>query len=178
MAWPSHGHLWGENLAAAQAEVAGLGCAIAEEGGESLDFLVQDAKAEAEARAALGAVIGKVRFHRVSVGDIWLRDTAPIFVQGPSGLQASCFRFNGWGGKYELPGDREVAGQVAAFSGYAPRNHGWVLEGGSVEVDGQGTLITTRQCLLHPNRNPGMDQAALESALRDSLGAERVLWLG
>jgi agmatine deiminase len=178
MAWPSHGHLWGANLASAQAEVAGLGLAIAEDGGETLEILVQDDRAEAEARAALTPVIGQVRFHRVPVGDIWLRDTAPIFVQGPGGLQAACFRFNGWGGKYELPGDADVAGRVATLSGLPRQDWPWILEGGSVEVNGEGTLLTTRQCLLNPNRNPDLDQAAIEAGLRESLGAERVLWLG
>ena len=178
MAWPSHGHLWGENLGPAQAEVAALGVAIAEAGGEALDLLVQDDVAEAEARAGLAPVLGRVRFHRVPVGDIWLRDTAPIFVKDRAGaLQAACFRFNGWGGKYVLEEDDQVAGRVAALS-RAPRlAHDWILEGGSVEGDGEGTLLTTRQCLLHPNRNPRMTQADIEAALREDLGAEKVLWL-
>ena len=178
LAWPSHGHLWQENLAPAQAEVAALCVAIAEDGGEALELLVQDDAAEGQARRALAPVIEKVRFHRLSVGDIWLRDTAPIFVRdGAGSLAAACFRFNGWGGKYLLPGDDQVAGRVAALSGRARLNHDWVLEGGSVEVDGEGTVLTTRQCLLNPNRNPGLDQADLEAALRRDLGAEKVLWL-
>ncbi len=178
LAWPSHGHLWRENLGPAQAEFAALCLAIAEGGGEALDLLVQDEGAETQARAALRPVIGQVRFHRVPVGDIWLRDTAPIFVKGPSGaLGAACFRFNGWGGKYVLPGDDQVAGRVAALCGLPMAHHDWILEGGSVEVDGQGTLLTTRQCLLNPNRNPGMGQADLEKALGEGLGAEKVLWL-
>jgi agmatine deiminase len=178
LAWPSHGHLWQENLIPAQAEFAGLCAAIAEEGGELLDLLVQDEAAETEARSALAAVIGQVRFHRVPVGDIWLRDTAPIFVKGLDGtLGAACFRFNGWGGKYVLPEDDRVAGRVAALSGAPRLDHRWILEGGSVEVDGEGTVLTTRQCLLNPNRNPDLDQAAIERALREGLGAEKVLWL-
>lgn len=178
LAWPGHGHLWRENLAPAQAEWAALCLAIAEDGGEALDILVEDDAAEAAARQALAPVIGRARFHRVPVGDIWLRDTAPIFVQdGDGALQAACFGFNGWGGKYLLPGDDRVAGRVAAFSGASRRDHAFILEGGSVEVDGEGTVLTTRQCLLNPNRNPGLDQAELEAALADGLGAEKVLWL-
>jgi agmatine deiminase len=178
LAWPSHGHLWQENLAPAQAEFAALGIAIAEDGGEALDLLVQDDAAEAQARAALAPVLAKVRFHRVPVGDIWLRDTAPIFVQAADGaLHAACFRFNGWGGKYVLPNDDQVAGRVAALSQVPTIDHGWILEGGSVEVDGEGTVLTTRQCLLNPNRNPDMDQAQVEAGLREGLGAEKVLWL-
>jgi agmatine deiminase len=178
LAWPSHGRLWRENLAPAQAEFTALCLAIAEDGGEALELLVQDGAAEAEVRAALAPAIGRVRFHKVPVGDIWLRDTAPIFVrEGDRGLRAACFRFNGWGGKYVLPDDDQVAGRVAARSGLPRTDHDWILEGGSVEVDGEGTLLTTRQCLLNPNRNPGMDQADVERSLRDGLGAEKVLWL-
>ena len=178
LAWPSHGHLWRSNLGPAQAEFAALCLAIAEEGGEALDLLVKDDAAETEVRAALAPVMGQVRFHRVPVGDIWLRDIAPIFVKSRSGsLRAACFRFNGWGGKYVLADDDRVAGRVAALSGLARIDHNWILEGGSVEVDGQGTVLTTRQCLLNPNRNPGMDQADIEESLRDGLGAEKVLWL-
>lgn len=178
LAWPSHGHLWREHLGPAQAEFATLCQAIAEGGGEALDLLVQDAAAETEARAALTPVLGQVRFHRVPVGDIWLRDTAPIFVKdGTGALRAACFRFNGWGGKYVLPEDDRVAGRVAALNGLPCHDHGWVLEGGSVEGDGEGTVLTTRQCLLNPNRNPGMDQAQIEAALHEGLGAEKVLWL-
>ena len=178
LAWPSHGHLWQEHLAPAQAEFAALCVAIAENGGEALELLVLDDVAEAQARRALAPVIEKVRFHHVPVGDIWLRDTAPIFVRdGAGSLAAACFCFNGWGGKYLLPGDDQVAGRVAALSGRPRLNHDWVLEGGSVEVDGEGTVLTTRQCLLNPNRNPGLDQADLEAALRRDLGADKVLWL-
>jgi agmatine deiminase len=178
LAWPSHDHLWQKNLGPAQTEFAALCLAIAEDGGEALDLLVQDAGAEAKARMALAPVIGQVRFHQVPVGDIWLRDTAPIFVKGKDGaLHAACFRFNGWGGKYLLPDDGQVAGRVAALSGLPCLEHGWILEGGSVEVDGEGTVLTTRQCLLNPNRNPGMDQADVEKALQEGLGAEKVLWL-
>jgi len=178
LAWPSHGHLWQENLAPAQAEFSALCLAIAEDGGEALDLLVQDDAAEAQARAALAPVLAKIRFHRIPVGDIWLRDTAPIFVQDAARiLHAACFRFNGWGGKYELPGDDQVAGRVSAITALPRLELGWVLEGGSVEVDGEGTVLTTRQCLLNPNRNPGMNQIQIEAALRESLGAEKVLWL-
>ncbi|MBI1751637.1 MAG: agmatine deiminase family protein [Acidobacteria bacterium] len=178
LAWPSHGHLWQENLAPAQAEFAALCLAMAEGGGEHLELLVGGEAAEAQARAALAPVLAQVRFHPVPVGDIWLRDTAPIFVKDEAGaLHAACFRFNGWGGKYELPGDDHVAARVAGRSGAHLIDHDWILEGGSVEVDGEGTLLTTRQCLLNPNRNPDMDQAQIEAALREGLGAENVLWL-
>lgn len=178
LAWPGHAHLWQDNLAPAQAEFTALCHAIGDEGSEALDILVGSDGDAAQAARALASVVAPVRFHRVPVGDIWLRDTAPIFLtDGQGTLQAATFRFNGWGGKYLLPGDEQVGGRVAALSGLPRRDHPWILEGGSVEVDGEGTLLTTRQCLLNPNRNPGLGQADLEAALAESLGADRVLWL-
>jgi agmatine deiminase len=144
--------------------------------GEALHVLVPDAEAEAQAQAALGSL--GATLHRVPFGDIWLRDTAPIFVEAGGAIVAARFGFTGWGHKYVLPHDDAVAARIAELSGHASAVHSLVLEGGSVEVDGEGTLLTTRQCLQNPNRNPGLDAAALEAALRTSLGAEKILWLG
>jgi len=88
------------------------------------------------------------------------------------------FGFNGWGGKYVLEGDEAVSGRISTLTGLRSFDQRWVLEGGSIEVDGEGTLITTRACLLNANRNPGMTEADIERALGDSLGVDRVLWLG
>jgi agmatine deiminase len=181
-AWPSHEDLWQEDLAPARAEVAALFRAIADVDkagaprGERLQILACGDEAVASARAALdgtGAAVIPAAF-----GDIWLRDTAPIFVRGPHGLAAACFRFNGWGGKYVLEGDEEVAAAVAAQAGVVAMQYEWVLEGGSLDVDGQGTALTTRQCLLNPNRNPGLSQAEIERRLRDALGIQKLIWLG
>jgi agmatine deiminase len=180
LAFPAHADLWGENLAPARRAFVALCEGIASGPAatrEELRILVRDAGAEETARAALGHLAP--RFHRIPYGDIWLRDTAPIFVRdGAGAVTPSVFAFNGWGGKYVLPGDEGVARAIAALSDLTSRAFPWVLEGGSVEVDGEGTVLTTRQCLLHENRNPGMDQAAIERGLAEALGAERVLWLG
>lgn len=182
VAWPSHDELWAEHLPPAQDEHVAMCAAIAdvdEAGtprGETLHVLVPNAVREIEARerlAGLGA-----QFHRVPFGDIWMRDIAPIFVQREDGAVAPvCFAFNGWGGKYILDGDDLVAGRVGEIAGGELFAFGFVLEGGAVDVDGEGTLLTTRQCLLNPNRNPGMPQERIEEGLRDALGAEKVLWL-
>jgi agmatine deiminase len=108
-------------------------------------------------------------------GDIWMRDTGPIFAADGT---ANGFRFNGWGGKYQMEGDEEVAGQIAAAAGVPLTPRDFVLEGGSLDHDGFGTVLTTRQCLLNPNRNPGWSQADAEAALAESLGVRKVLWLG
>ncbi|UQA58849.1 agmatine deiminase family protein [Polyangium aurulentum] len=178
VAWPSHADLWLEQLAPAREAFVSLCRAIDDGGrGERLEVLVPTADAEAEARRALEGT--RARFHRIPFGDIWLRDTAPIFLTSAAGeVSAACFAFNGWGGKYVLEGDDGVARAVARASGKETIEHPFVLEGGSVDVDGEGTVLTTRQCLLNPNRNPGMSEAEVEAALARSLGADKVLWLG
>lgn len=176
-AWPSDGELWQEHLAAAQAEFVGLCEAIAAgPGAERLEILVADAAAERAAAAALGRL--GARLHRVAYGDIWLRDTAPIFVTDARGAVAACrFGFNGWGGKYVFEGDAGVSAAVARLAGRRSFAFDLVLEGGSVDVDGEGTCLTTRQCLLNPNRNPRLDQGAIERAVAEALGIERFVWI-
>jgi agmatine deiminase len=146
--------------------------------GERVELLVTDAISEAAARAAIGAASSGVRFHRAHYGDVWLRDTAPVFVvDGAGGLAAACFEFNGWGGKYVMPGDTHVAPWIAGAAGAPAWPQGFILEGGAIEVDGEGTVLTTRQCLLGGNRNPGLDEAAMTELLRSALGVEQVIWL-
>jgi len=176
-AWPSAADLWLDDLEPARAEVGALFHAIADGGrGERLEILVHGAEARTSAEAALAGL--NVRLHAIPFGDIWLRDTAPVFVQSPAGPGAACFAFNGWGGKYRLDHDADVALAVAEASGHAIHRHGWVLEGGSVDVDGAGLGLTTGQCLLNPNRNPGLGQRDIERALADQLGIDRLIWLG
>ena len=173
-AFPSHPELWEDDLAPAQAEVAAMVRAIA--AGERVELLVASDAAEATARAALDGL--DVGFHLYAFGDIWLRDTAPLFLSSPLGVAAAGFRFNGWGGKYVLAGDDGVGPFVAHAAGVPLARHDWVLEGGAIEVDGTGLAVTTEACLLNPNRNPRMDRAEIESHLRRDLGIDRVLWLG
>ena len=176
LAWPSAADLWIDNLAPAQAAFAELARGIARS--ERVELLVPTAADEAAARAALaGVAAANLRVHRIPYGDIWLRDTAPIFVVSSDAVAAVAFGFNGWGGKYVLDHDDEVAARIAEASGLRTFVADFVLEGGSVELDGEGTCLTTRQCLLNPNRNPGASEAALERGLADMLGASRVLWL-
>jgi agmatine deiminase len=183
VAWPSHADLWEASLepvrnawlemAAAVADldpVSGAPC------GERLEVLVPDERNEALARARMAGL--PARFHRIPFGDIWLRDTAPLFVKGDEGVAAVSFSFNGWGGKYLLPGDDLVSARVALAARRRAFTVPWVLEGGAVDVDSAGTCLTTRQCLLNPNRNPGMSLEDVEAGLRDALGVEAILWLG
>ncbi len=171
-AWPSAADLWLDNLEPARAEVGAMIRALA--GGDRVRVLANGADAEASAMAAVGDV---AEILPAQFGDIWLRDTGPIFALNDDEPVALGFQFNGWGGKYVLDHDDEVAAFVAAQSGVALKPHGFILEGGALEFDGEGTVLTTRQCLLNENRNPGWKQHTAEAKLAGALGARRVLWL-
>ena len=174
--FPSHPDVWREDFAQAQAEVAGLVRALAGPGGERVRLMVVGDEAEAAARALLADTT--VEIVRGQFGDIWLRDTGPIFVETSGGPVAAGFLFNGWGGKYEMEGDDLVAEQIAAASGAPLARNTFVLEGGSLDHDGMGCVLTTRQCLLNENRNGDFDEAKATAALAASLGVKKVLWLG
>jgi agmatine deiminase len=107
------------------------------------------------------------------------RDTGPLVVREADGsLSARRFGFNGWGGKYLMPGDAEIGDELAGDAGLAFTVSPMILEGGAVDGDGTGLVATTEQCLLNPNRNPAMNRAEIEAELSRQLGFARVLWLG
>jgi agmatine deiminase len=177
-AWPHDADQWLEGLEAPQRALMAMVAAIADGGrGERIELLVRDRADEAAARTRLGVAASHVHFRHGRYGDVWLRDTGPIFVARPGEIAAVRFGFDGWGGKYVMEGDTEVAARVCHWAGVRGAAFDFVLEGGSVEVDGEGTLLTTRQCLLHPARNPKLDAEALEERLRWALGVEHVVWL-
>lgn len=169
-AFPSHPELWEADLAPARAEVAAFVRALAAT--VPVRLLAATAEAAAAARAAVGDA-ADVR--EEPFGDIWLRDTGPIFL---TRREACAFRFNGWGGKYELAGDSDLADRLAAAAGAGLARFDLVLEGGAIDTDGHGLLLTTEQCLLNPNRNPGLERRDIEAVLRAALGIRRVVWLG
>ena len=173
--FPSHAEVWLDDLAVAQAEVAALARALAGPGGERVRLMVCGDDAHTAASALLGDTA--VEIVRGNFGDIWLRDTGPIFIDDNGKPVAAGFAFNGWGGKYEMEGDEEVAGQIAAAAGAPLQMHDFILEGGSLDHDGLGTVLTTRQCVLNPNRNLGWTEEAATAAFTSALGARKVLWL-
>ncbi|MBN8551830.1 MAG: agmatine deiminase family protein [Caulobacterales bacterium] len=173
--WPSHAELWEDNLVPAQAEVEALVRALAGPGREQVRLLVGKAEALADAQDRFANVDG-VQVIDGRFGDIWLRDTGPIF--GAGSRRAAAFRFNGWGGKYELEFDDTVADQISTACGTPLDRNDFILEGGALDHDGTGTVLTTRQCLLNRNRNAGWTEGVAEAALASALGARRVLWLG
>ena len=114
------------------------------------------------------------------VFDAWVRDYGPIFVLDQNGGKACHdFRFNGWGDKYDprYRGDSAVARWIADDRKLPIKSHDFVLEGGSIDPNGRGTLLTTEQCLLHPNRNPDLDRSQIEAFLIETLALERIVWL-
>lgn len=173
--FPSHADLWEDDLAPAQAEVAALAAALWQDGkGEEIRLVAanEDAAAEARRLCPFATVIVE------PFGDIWLRDTGPIVIGSGSQRRAQGFGFNGWGGKYQLEGDDSIGERLAATAALPFAMSDWILEGGAVDGDGTGTLITTEECLLNANRNPVLDRKAIEERLLRDLGASRIIWLG
>ena len=173
--FPSSAELWEADLAPAQTEVAAFAAAVHADGaGEQVWLVAADETAAAEARRL--APFAKVILQ--PFGDIWLRDTGAIVLGSGADRQAQGFGFNGWGGKYDLPGDDSIGERLAAGASLPYSKSDWVLEGGAVDGDGTGVLLTTEQCLLNPNRNPALGKDDVESRLRSDLGATRIVWLG
>lgn len=186
--WPSAANLWGDDLGGARAEVEDFirailfpGGAGSNERGERIELLAngREALTAAEIMRSRLPEPGLVTVHQAPIGDIWLRDTGPIFVfTEDKRLAASAFAFNGWGNKYVLPSDGRVAECIAGLADIRLRRFDdFIGEGGALETDGEGTFITTRQCLLNKNRNPGMSEKDVEAVLKSALGAEKVIWL-
>ncbi|WP_095012279.1 agmatine deiminase family protein [Tsuneonella mangrovi] len=155
----------------AQEQIAALANAVAESG-QKVRLLVRDEANEARARSLVSA---SVTLERCVYGDVWLRDTGPLVRGDGSALRC---KFNGWGGKYLMDGDREVGAELAKDAGLPVVTSDWILEGGAIDGDGTGLVATTEQCLLNPNRNPQLSRADIEARLARDLGFDRVLWLG
>jgi agmatine deiminase len=173
--FPSDPALWLADLKPGEREVAAFAEAVHAGGrGEEVRLVAahEDAAQAARELCPFADVIVE------PFGDIWLRDTWPIVVGSGEDRVAVDFAFNGWGGKYELPGDEDIGERLARAAKLPADRREWILEGGAIDGDGSGTVLTTEQCLLNPNRNPGLDRRAVEERLRDDLGFERVVWLG
>ncbi len=173
--FPHDASLWLDDLAPAQEQIAAFANAVAETG-QPVRLVVRDAANEMRARELIG---GGVTCERHAYGDIWLRDSGPLVVfDERSRRLARRFGFNGWGGKYQMEGDQEIGGTMAEAAGLPSDRMDWILEGGAIDTDGTGLVVTTEQCLLNPNRNPQLTTADIEARLREDLGFDRVLWLG
>jgi agmatine deiminase len=178
MAWPERPDTWRLGAKPAQATFAEVAEAIAFS--EPVTMAVSDAQFE-HCRSVLSPA---VRVVEISADDAWMRDIGPTFVVNDAGVRRGVdWRFNAWGGLdggLYFPWDRDerVARKVLEIEGARRYRAPIVLEGGSIHVDGEGTVLTTEECLLNPNRNPGFSREQIERALCAYLGAEKVLWLG
>ena len=173
MAWPTRPELWGEVLDQVRQEYAQVARAIAQF--EPVTMVALPGQGE-DARAACGSTVEVVE---LPIDDSWFRDSGPIFVLDADGGRAGVdFRFNAWGGKHHpWDTDDRISAALLERLGVTRIASSMILEGGSITVDGEGTLITTEQCLLHPNRNPGMSKEEIEAELVARLGVTKVIWL-
>lgn len=181
LTWPHPYGDWAERLGDVEPAFAALAREIARR--ETLLVVCYDARHRAHIESTLGAAgveLARVRLAIAPSNDTWARDHGPITVLCRDEPLLLDFRFNGWGGKYGHELDNLVSRrlyQADVFGDTAMQSVDLVLEGGSIEVDGSGTLLTTANCLLAPTRNPGLSQAELEEKLKELLGLNRVLWL-
>jgi agmatine deiminase len=177
MIWPERTDNWRWGAKPAQAAFAAVAEAIA--ASEPVTMAVSDAQFE-HCRSVLSDA---VRVVEIATDDCWMRDTGPTFVvDDRGGRRGVDWEFNAWGGfdgGLYFPWDRDdrVAAKVLEIEGAGRYRAPLVLEGGSVHVDGEGTVLTTEECLLNPNRNPDLSRAEIEAALREYLGIEKVIWL-
>ena len=181
LAWPAASGDFGPWLAEVQACYDAIAWHIAERQRLLIACHGRDHRRQIENRLAMAdAKLANVRLLEIPYADVWVRDTAPLTVESGGEAWLLDFRFNGWGGKYEHADDARLARNLhstGVFAATPMESVDFVLEGGSLESDGAGTLLTTARCLLNPNRNPEFSQAQIEARLKASFGVKRVLWL-
>lgn len=178
-AFPFDPSEWYEQLATAQNEIAAFAAALAHHG-EKVHLLCRNADIQTLAKCMVHDIIGEndIDFPIMEYGDIWLRDTGPITLINGAERRAQIFGFNGWGGKFLMQGDQEIGHNIAAAQSLAIAQSPMIFEGGAIDVDGNGHAITTAQCVLNPNRNPKMSKNEIEKQLCQTLGLNKICWLG
>lgn len=178
LTWPKDPETWPDRVE--QAEEIYIQMISALTPHEIVNLLVDDRETEeAVLSRCTFPSAANLRFHHIQTVDSWIRDYGPNFLIGPNGEGAfNDWIFNAWGNKYEeLKKDDGVPRQLEKFLNLPRFSPGIVMEGGSIEVNGAGCVLTTEQCLLNPNRNPQLDRTAIEQYLKDYLGVTKVLWL-
>jgi len=175
MLWPTRPDVWREGARPAQQAFAAVAQAIARFEPVVMGVDPQDMAA---ARAMLDSP--GITLTALPHDDAWVRDTGPSFTRHRAGeRRAIDWRFNAWGGLYaDWRQDEQVAARIAHFAGVISQPAPFVLEGGSIHVDGEGTCLVTEECLLNPNRNPGLSKDQISALLRDWLGVSTIIWLG
>lgn len=191
LSWPHNQESWPGRFETVEPVYAQMVRTIA--AGETVHINVCDAAMERRAKRFLSdaGAAGDIRFHHVPTNDAWCRDHGAIFVthdaKGEAGgstfdlqsppLAATRWRYNAWGEKYAHDLDDLVAARMAGILDVPLFERSIVLEGGSIDVNGAGALLTTEACLLNPNRNPELSREQIENELREGLGVEEILWL-
>jgi agmatine deiminase len=178
LAWPHENTDWHRRLAEVQQTFSDIIRAISDN--EIVLLAVHDrAKVRRQLREAQ-INLDRVRLYQLPYNDTWARDFGPLTIQNGHTLQLLDFSFNGWGNKFGAEKDNLVSRRlsaIGAFGATALRSYDLILEGGSLESDGAGSLLTTSACLLEENRNPLLTRNQLETELKIRFGAEQVLWL-
>ena len=173
--FPHDADEWPGFLESAQIQILGFANAVAESGQDVRLLVHPDVT---NATPLCHHVAARVEIVPKIYGDIWLRDTGPLVVAGGGKRLARRFGFNGWGEKYLMHGDQTIGAELAHDAALHVTTGDWILEGGAIDGDGTGLVVTTEQCLLNPNRNPELSQVDIEWRLERDLGFDRVLWLG
>ncbi len=180
LTWPHKNTAWNWILD----EVTELYEALATVIGDYADVIIAAPENELdsirERLESMGAPMEYIYLYPCKSNDTWARDHGPLTVETPDGFKLLDFKFNGWGNKYAHELDDQVTRQLFeqnAFPLAGREEQNWVLEGGSVDTDGQGTLLTTSSCLLNKNRNPDLTKADIESRLKLAFGARKINWL-
>lgn len=172
MAFGPAEEIWGKRLqAGAQENLARIATTIS--AFEPLNMLVR----EEDYETALSQCGSQVRLIVQPIDDLWIRDFGPVFVKNSQGPAAVNFNFNGWGNKQAHQRDARVAGFVGQYTKTQILETRLILEGGGIEVDGEGTAIITESCVLNANRNPRVSKAQCEAELKRLLGVSKIIWL-
>ena len=154
LAWPHDRQTWPNELE--EIEAAYIEIIEYLHAGEVVRILVDNEQAEEAAAQKLKerGINRNVTFHHIETNSIWIRDYGPIFLKKVNQVSAVNWQFNAWGGKYNYPQDKQAAAKLTQNLNIQPFEADLVLEGGSIDVNGEGVLLTTEECLLNPNRNP------------------------
>lgn len=178
LSWPHNRDSWPgqfEPVPEIWAELVGVLCQA-----ERVQILAGGEAVMAEANKLVGH-LPNVFLHDIPTNDAWTRDHGPMFLTGPAGAEPALVHwgYNAWGGKYPpFDLDRQVPRRIAEMFSFRRFEPGIILEGGAVDVNGSGSLLTTEQCLLNPNRNAGLSRSEIERYLADYCAARHVIWLG
>ena len=179
ISWPHNDETWPDELVHVESTMADLVKVLSRSEPVRINVHSDEQKRRAVAALDKAGATGDVRFHPIPTNDAWIRDYGPIFVVGTHNeLAATVWGFNSWGGKYPPYDLDDAAGTKMAETLGVPTYDGdMILEGGSIEVNGEGVLVTTESCLLNDNRNPNLGRAEIEDRLRRFLGVRQIVWL-